>query len=164
MADDYPYDDPKKPGEPEESDGAEGASGEGEPQEQEPATSPVAGPQADPYGLGSTRFGLAAHVIAGLSYFFWPVLPLIIYLMETQNRFVRFHALQSLILGLGAVGIGLVAFVLSFVPIFGWFASLALWVGFLALVIWGIVSGFTGQWTRLPIVGEIAAQQLKLDG
>ncbi len=164
MADDYPYDDPKKPGGPEESDVAEGASGEGEPQAQGPATSPVAGPQADPYGLGSTRFGLAAHVIAGLSYFFWPVLPLIFYLMETQNRFVRFHALQSLILGLGAVGIGLVAFVLSFVPIFGWFAWLALWVGVLALVIWGIVSGFTGQWTRLPIVGEIAAQQLKLDG
>ena len=162
MADDYPYDDPKKPEVPEGAGKAEEA---GEPERPpEPETSPFAGPHADPYGLGSTRFGLAAHVVAGLSYFFWPVLPLIIYLMESDNRFVRFHAMQSLLLGVGALVVVIAAFVLKFVPIFGWLASLALWVGFLGLVIWGIVSGFTGQWKRLPIVGEIAAQQLKLDG
>lgn len=163
MADDYPYENPKTPEDPERSSEAED-----EP-DPEPTPSPLAGPQADPYGLGSTRFGLAAHVVAGLSYFFFfcPVLPLIVYLVEPQNRFVRFHALQSLILGLVWGGIGIVFFVFSSVPL-GFFVaiatSLVLGVGLLALVIWGIVSGFTGQWTRLPIVGEIAAQQLKLDG
>lgn len=152
MADDYPYDDPKGPA------GSEGAP------DAEPTPSPLAGPLADPYGLGTTRFGLAAHVVAGLSYFFWPVLPLIIYLMEAGNRFVRFHALQSLLLGIGVPIVAVVTFVLGFIPLFGWLASLALWAGFLALLIWGIVSGFTGQWTRLPVVGEMAAQQLKLDG
>lgn len=157
MAGDYPYDPPKRPEEPEASAEAEAAPNE------EVSSSPLAGPQADPYGLGITRFGLAAHVVAGLSYFFWPVLPLVIYLVESENRFVRFHSLQSLILGVGALIVGAVAFVLSFIPFFGWLASLALWIGFLALMIWGIVSGFTGQWTRLPLVGEVAAQQLKLD-
>lgn len=156
VQEDYPYDDPKRPDEPEQEKEAKEES-------QEPV-SPLSGPHADPYGLGSTRFGLAAHVVAGLSYFFWPVLPLIIYLMEPDNRFVRFHALQSLILGLGMLVVAVVAFVLRIVPVFGALASMALWIGFAALVIWGIVSAFTGQWKRLPVVGEMAAQQLKLDG
>jgi uncharacterized membrane protein len=156
VPDDYPYDDPQRPEEPEQA-------GEAEETSQQPV-SPLSGPHADPYGLGSTRFGLAAHVVAGLSYFFWPVLPLIIYLLETENRFVRFHALQSLILGLGMLVVAIAAFVLRFVPLFGALASMALWIGFAALVIWGIVSAFTGQWKRLPVVGEMAAQQLRLDG
>lgn len=156
MPDDYPYEDPKR------SEGPEQES-EAEEEAQEPV-SPLSGPHADPYGLGLTRFGLAAHVVAGLSYFFWPVLPLIIFVMEPDNRFVRFHSLQSLILGLGMLVVGVAAFVLRLIPLFGTLASMALWIGFAGLVIWGIVSAFTGQWKRLPVVGEMAAQQLKLDG
>ena len=47
--------------------------------------------------------GMESHIAAGLSYFFSPILPLIFFLIEKSNRFVKFHATQSMILGLGVV-------------------------------------------------------------
>ena len=52
---------------------------------------------------GPTSMGMESHIAAGLSYFFSPILPLIFFLIEKSNRFVKFHAAQSMILGIGAV-------------------------------------------------------------
>ncbi|RMG25049.1 MAG: DUF4870 domain-containing protein [Armatimonadetes bacterium] len=163
----YPYDDPKEPRRV--ADNASGSQEEPEAEEEhdsgeEPSASPVAGPKADPYGLGPTSMGVAAHVLAGVSYLLWPLAPLVIFLMERENRFARFHALQSLILGLGWIPVAFLGFVLGYVPIIGLILMSCVYLAFFALVLWGLVSGFTGQWTRLPVVGEMAAQQLKLDG
>ena len=48
---------------------------------------------------GPTSMGMESHIAAGLSYFFTPILPLIFFLMEKNNKFVQFHAMQSMILG-----------------------------------------------------------------
>lgn len=158
----YPYDDPKeiRSEDPAASEDDE----EPETESEEPTPSPVAGPKADPYGLGPTSLGVAAHVLAGVCYLLWPLAPILVFALERQNRFARFHALQSLILGLGWIPTALIGFILSFLPLVGWILSSCIYLAFLALVLWGVISGFTGQWTRLPVVGEMAAQQLKLDG
>src|SRR6266705_1100109 len=58
------------------------------------------GQQQNPYGApganGSTM-GLEPHIAAGLSYVGIFVTGLIFFLLEKQNRFVRFHAMQSII-------------------------------------------------------------------
>src|SRR5436853_7023740 len=63
------------------------------------------GYQQGPYGvppggaqspLGPTSMGMQPNVEAGLSYVFFWVTGLIFFLMEKQNRFVRFHAMQSI--------------------------------------------------------------------
>jgi hypothetical protein len=52
---------------------------------------------AIPNPNGPTSMGMDANVAAGLSYLFSIVGGLIFYFGEKQNRFVRFHAMQSIL-------------------------------------------------------------------
>ncbi|HEX5441675.1 MAG TPA: hypothetical protein VFW76_12375 [Ktedonobacterales bacterium] len=130
---------------------------------------------------GPTSMGMEAHIAAGLGYFFSPILPLIFFLIEKNNRFVKFHAMQSILLGAAYVIFFVVLFIIQGVILVGSTAAdsaagstglLATGggligcllsclyfvgaLGFLALVIWGMVAGFTGKYTKLPIVGNLA--------
>jgi uncharacterized membrane protein len=71
---------------------------------------PGRGP-AHPESLGPTSLGMEASHAAGLSYLGWWLTGVLIYFGERQNRYVRFHAFQS-ILYTGALTI---AGVLSYV-------------------------------------------------
>jgi len=79
--------------------------------------------------------------------------------MEKQNRFVRFHAMQSILFFGGLSVIWIILRFFSVIPILGFFAFL-LW---LVVVIIGIVgyillliNGFQGKYFKLPIVGDYA--------
>jgi len=98
------------------------------------------------------------------------VLSIIFAITEKENRFVKFHAIQSLFLaGLQiVVGIvlGLLGMVLSMVlhmvemEFLGWIMVLGLrfLVFFIFIIIWIIagVKAYGGQWYKLPIIGEFA--------
>jgi uncharacterized membrane protein len=98
------------------------------------------------------------------------VLSIVFVITEKENRFVKFHAVQSLFLtGLQiVVGIilGLLGLVLSMVlhmidmELLGWFLILGLrfLVFGVFLVLWVIagVKAYGGQWYKLPIIGEFA--------
>ena len=130
---------------------------------------------------GPTSMGMEAHIAAGLGYFFSPILPLIFFLIEKNNRFVKFHAMQSMILGVGYVVFFIVLFIIQSIILVGSSAADAASgssgllasgggliscllgclyfvgiLGFLGLVIWGMIAGFTGKYTKLPIVGGLA--------
>lgn len=139
-------------------------------------------PQSAGSKWGPTSMGMESHIAAGLSYLFSPILPLVFFLIEKTNRFVKFHAMQSMIIGvLGIVWFVVVGVILPIiVGIAGGTADAATggtgaisggasllscglvcltWVGYLglfALFIWGLISGFTGKYTKLPIVGGFA--------
>src|SRR5882672_10138636 len=85
-----------------------------------------------------TALGLDAHLGAALGY---PVgiLAIIIFIMEKDNRFARFHALQSILYHVGAVVVfiatGIVVFVLTLVlslisSALGSIVGLLLWLVF----------------------------------
>ena len=116
--------------------------------------------------------GMEAHIAAGLSYI-W-IVGLIFYFVEKSNRFVRFHAAQSILLGaagivlyivdffiLGAIDTALFAangsssFGLAGACIFTCIPSILGLVLF-AFFIWGLIAGFTGQYVKFPIIGDIA--------
>jgi len=98
------------------------------------------------------------------------VLAIIFLVTEKENRFVKFHAVQSLFLAALQIVVGIV------IGILGLILSLALnafdmsWVAwililglrfillliFLALWIMGGVKAYGGQWYKLPIIGEFA--------
>ena len=138
-------------------------------------------PQSAGAKWGPTSMGMEAHIAAGLGYFFSPILPLIFFLIEKNNRFVKFHAMQSILLGAAYVVFFVVVFIIQSIVFIGSSAAdtaagstgaLAAGggllgclisclyfvgaIGFLGLVIWGMVSGFTGKYTKLPIVGNLA--------
>ena len=150
----------------------------------QPYQQPPMQPQSTSAGAkwGPTSMGMESHIAAGLSYLFSPILPLIFFLIEKTNRFVKFHAMQSMILGVVAILWYIVVggILPIFVGIIGGGADAATgstgaisggatllscgisclaWVGglaFFAAFIWGLISGFTGKYTKLPIIGGLA--------
>jgi uncharacterized membrane protein len=118
-------------------------------------------------GVANTSLGLTQNVAAGLSYVFFFVSGLIIFFTEKQNRFVRFHAMQSTLFfgslfvlrivlgffyGLPLLGIlaGLVSYLLLLLGFVGWIVLL--------------INAFQGKYFKLPIVGDYAekyADQIK---
>ena len=98
------------------------------------------------------------------------VLAIIFLVTEKENRFVKFHAVQSLFLAALQIVVGIV------IGILGLLLSLALnafdmsWMAwililglrfillivFLILWIMGGVKAYSGQWYKLPIIGNFA--------
>src|SRR5205807_4693999 len=125
------------------------------------------GYQQGPYGvppgtqspLGPTSMGMSPNVEAGLSYLFGWITGLIFFLVEKQNRFVRFHAMQS-ILFFG--GLTVISIILGFIGGFagiGLLTGLLTWlvdvVGFVGWIVL-LINGFQGKYFKLPIVVDYA--------
>lgn len=99
--------------------------------------------------LGKTSIGLQPNVAALLCYALGWITGLIFFLIEKDNKFVRFHALQSIIV---FAGLGLISIVLSFtvvIPLIAALLSLALWIVLM-------VTSYQGKKIKIPIAGEIA--------
>lgn len=137
--------------------------GYGQPGYQAPSYGqPGFGQQQQQYSTqGASSMGMAQNTAAGLSYLGIWITGLIFFFMEKQNRFVRFHAMQSIlffggaavlgivlsiIAGLGVVGISLIASCLSGL------LGLVVFVGWIFLMI----QGFQGKYFKLPIIGDYA--------
>ena len=128
------------------------------------------GYQQGPYGtppggaqspLGPTSMGMQPNIEAGLSYVLGWVTGLIFFLMEKQNRFVRFHAMQSILFFGGLTVIRIILSFISFfdIPFLGLLVGLvSIAVGIIGLVgyIILLINGFQGKYYKLPIVGDYA--------
>jgi uncharacterized membrane protein len=95
--------------------------------------------------------GLPRNTAAALSYVLgW--LTGIVFLLIEKDKFVRFHAMQSIIT------FGLLT-VLSFVPVIGWMLSPLLWiVGFILWLVL-IFKAYQGEEFKLPWIGDFAQKQ-----
>lgn len=103
--------------------------------------------------LGKTSIGMQANVAASLSYLLGFVTGIIFYLIEKENKFVRFYAMQSLIVfGFFSV----LVMILSSIPFVG--LVLTPFVGIISLVLWIIlmIKAYQGEHFKLPIAGDIA--------
>jgi len=120
-----------------------------------------------PYGTassanGPTSMGMQANTAAGLSYIAGWITGLIFFLGEKQNRFVRFNAMQSILLYAALTVIYIILTVVGTALLFTglWFLVLLLdWlVGIGAFVLWIIlmINAFQGKYLKLPIVGDYA--------
>jgi len=118
-----------------------------------------AGAAAGQYGESS--MGMEPKTAAGLSYIAGWVTGLIFFLVEKKNRFVRFHAMQSILFFGGASILDVVLrFAGGFAPAFlglG-FYCLAGIVGLIAFVGWIVlmINGFQGKYFKLPVIGDMA--------
>jgi uncharacterized membrane protein len=118
----------------------------------------------------SSSTGLDPSIAAALAYLAGPFSGIVILLAEKTNRYVRFHAWQSIIGlgGLAAVVIGLLflAFValLLFSPLFfTWLYRLAAVATLLWVVAWAfcLVKAFTGSAWKLPYAGKWAEERAR---
>ena|SRR5690349_9734921 len=120
-----------------------------------------------PYGAaasanGPTSMGMAANTAAGLSYIAGWITGLIFFFGEKQNRFVRFNAMQSILLYAAVTVIyiilGVVGGALLFSGLYGIVILLNSLVGIGAFVLWIIlmINAFQGKYLKLPIIGDYA--------
>ncbi|HEY1354253.1 MAG TPA: DUF4870 domain-containing protein [Ktedonobacteraceae bacterium] len=112
--------------------------------------------------LGPTSMNMEPNVAAGVSYIVGWITGLIFFLLEKQNRFVRFHAMQSIILSVAATVLTIVldgfSLVLSFTFLGCLFVPLLSLVGIGFFVLWLIclINAFQGKYFKLPIIGDMA--------
>ena len=111
---------------------------------------------------GPTSMGMSANTAAGLSYLVGWITGLIFFLGEKQNRFVRFNAMQSILLYAAVTIIYIILTVLNTALLFSglWTVVVLLtWlVGLGAFVLWLIlmISAFQGKYMKLPLIGDYA--------
>jgi uncharacterized membrane protein len=111
--------------------------------------------------------GLDPKVANLLAYLFSWLGGLIIWLLEKENRFVKWNALQALILGVVEVAaIIVVSVILGLIPYIGWFFFS--WLGYLiagacwVLAIVAIVMGFSGKSFKIPGISKLADKWFKM--
>ena len=111
-----------------------------------------------PQHTEKTSTGLEANLAAALSYLVGFVTGVIFLIVEKENRFVRFHAMQSTLVFAGIVALDIL---LQIVPLLG-----ALVVVFLLIpasaILWLFLmfKAYQGEEFRLPYVGQIAADRI----
>jgi len=121
-----------------------------------------------PYGgaAGAGQYGpstmqMDPKTAAGLSYILGWITGIIFFLMEKQNRFVRFHAMQSILFfgGLSVLSIVLQVVTGLNIPFIS-FLTLCVsgLLGIVGLVGWIVllINGFQGKYFKLPIIGDYA--------
>jgi uncharacterized membrane protein len=111
---------------------------------------------------GPTSLNLAPPVSAALSYVCGWLTGLIFLVIERRNRFVRFHAMQSILVFIALTIVWAVARILFVLPLIGGLLGCVLspLLAIVTFLLWAglIVLAFLGKETRLPILGDMAAR------
>ena len=114
---------------------------------------------------------LDENIVAALSYLFGPISGIIVLVLEKENRFVRFHALQSTLWFLLLMVIGWILSAIGsifnivhliggiFTGLTGLVASIVGLIGLISMV-WLIYKAFTNQTWKVPVIGDVAWNQV----
>ncbi|MFH1662397.1 MAG: hypothetical protein ABH934_00510 [Chloroflexota bacterium] len=99
--------------------------------------------------MTKTSTGLEENVAGLLCYVAFWVSGLIFLLIETENKFVRFHAVQSIIVFGDLFILGMLFFWIPFIGWIVWGFLFALWVVLM-------YKAYQGTMYKLPIAGDLA--------
>ncbi|MEK6957680.1 MAG: DUF4870 domain-containing protein [archaeon] len=99
-----------------------------------------------------TSIGLEENVAGAVAYLLGPITGIALLLMEKDNKFIRFHAMQSTILFIGVIVLNIILTI----TIIGWI--LLPFVGLGALVLWILMmyKAYSKEKYKLPIIGDMA--------
>jgi len=107
--------------------------------------------------LGKSSIGMAPNLAAALSYLLGVITGIIFYVLEKENKFIRFHAMQSILF----CGVWIVMDVaLAIVPVIGW--MMAGVVNVIGMVLWLVVifKAFSGEQFKIPVIGDLAEKNI----
>jgi len=117
--------------------------------------------------LGKTSTGMQANIAGLLCYAVGWVTGLVFFLIEKENKFVRFHAMQSMIV-FGAlfilqIAVGMFMGILAtvhlgiLIPLFNGLVALV------SLVLWVVlmIKAYQGEKFKLPVAGNIAEKNIE---
>jgi uncharacterized membrane protein len=117
--------------------------------------------------------GIDGNLAALLGYIIW-IIALISVIMEKENRFVKFHAIQSLLLHAAAaivfgcvvvllIILGIVLALAGLGALFGilWLLYVVVVVGYIGALVYSAVKAYGGVEFKLPIIGNMAENWTK---
>jgi len=106
--------------------------------------------------LGKTTTGIEASVEALLCYLVGFITGIVFLVIEKENKYVRFHAMQSII----AFGfLFILSYVIAFMP---FLVMLTPIVSIVTIILWIImmIKAYQGEKFKLPIAGDIAEKNI----
>lgn len=105
----------------------------------------------------STSIGLHENIAGSLAYLLGFFSGFVLLLIERENRFVRFHAFQSIYL---SVAFLTVFMVMGTLPVVGWLSGVIL--SPIGLVLWIILmmNAYSGKCSKIMYIGEFAEKQV----
>lgn len=97
--------------------------------------------------------GLSKNIAGALSYFLGVITGVLFFLLASENKYVKFHASQSII---AFISLYIIAIVSRWIPIVGGFLSMI--VSIVSLLLWIILmyKAYNGELFKLPIIGDLA--------
>ncbi len=106
--------------------------------------------------MEKTSIGLSENVAGLLCYVLGWVSGIVFFLIEPDNKFVRFHAIQSIIV-FGILNIASV--ILAWIPFIG--AFFAWIIGVLSFILWIVlmIKAYQGTRYKVPWAGNLAEKQ-----
>jgi len=108
--------------------------------------------------------GLDPNLAALLAYLFGIVGGLVFFLVETKNKYVRFHAMQSILLFAGYMVIVIASIFLSIIlpDVISCFTGMLtpfIGLAYFVLSVVLMIKAYGGEKFKLPIIGDIAEKQ-----
>ena len=102
--------------------------------------------------------GFDPNVAAALTYGLGWITGVVFLILERENRFVRFHAMQSTIVFLA---LSVLCIVLQSIPILGMLIAVFIVIPFSA-VLWLVLlfKAYQGEWFKVPVAGDMAEQRI----
>ncbi len=105
-----------------------------------------------------TSSGIQQNIAGLLCYLVGWVTGIIFLIIEKENKVIRFHAVQSIVV-FGAYTI--VSIILTFIPIIGWIINILLGIAIFILWLVLMFKAYQGKMIKLPVAGNIAENQTK---
>lgn len=100
--------------------------------------------------------GLQDNVAGLLCYLLIPAIIFLVMEPYNKNKFIRFHAFQSIFLEVGWIIVNAVLGMFAFIGIF---LLPLLWLAFTILWVVCMIKAFQNQLFKLPVIGDIAEKQ-----
>jgi len=112
-------------------------------------------------------FGLPENLAAVLSYLFGAFSGVVVLILERENKFVRFHALQSTLWFLFLYVVIAIANFITNIPLLGTILGLALnplvvilWIVMIISGLFLMLKAYEGTTYKLPFIGEVVSRQI----
>ena len=112
--------------------------------------------------MEKTSTGLTENVAGLLCYVLGWVSGIVFLIIEPENKFIRFHAVQSIVTFGGITVISIVLSILGFIPFIGiLFNILGYIVGLIAFILWIVlmVKAYQGTKYKLPWAGNFTEKR-----
>jgi len=108
--------------------------------------------------MAKTSMGLEENIAGVLCYVLGWITGIVFLILEKENKFVRFHAWQSVATFLP---LWVIWWIFMWIPFIGWMISWLIVI--LIVILWLVLmfKAYQGEMYKLPIAGDFAEKQIK---